>query len=187
MILFALAAPARAETDALGQYAEALAWPDKAKTAKLAFKEERTFPFRKFPKRYAGYMYRAPSGDLAIVYESPRALRLVIKPEEILLDKGDGKLEKLPTEGDDARAISDLMRGDLERLRSDWTNEAIDGGLRLTPHAGAGDAIKYIDVFVADGRVSAVEVNQANQATRRYEYGDLTWVIGDEAARPFAP
>ncbi|GHB90772.1 hypothetical protein [Cerasicoccus arenae] len=169
------------------RYADALAWPDKDQTAQLAFTEERNFPFRKFPKRYAGNMFRAPNGELAICYESPHAFRLVIQGDAILLDDGDGQLRPLPTDGADARVVSDLLRGDLGRLRADWTNEPIDDGLRLTPTLESiRKEIKYIDVTFADGRVQTVTVNQRNQAIRRYEFGALTWLTGDTAALPFA-
>lgn len=186
--MFALALPFGAQaTDALTQYADALAWPDRPETAQIAFTEEREFPFRKYPKRFAGQMFRAPSGELAIIYIEPRPLRLIIKPTEIILDQGDGEVRDLPTDSADARAIGDLLRGDLEQLRIGWTNETIDGGLRLTPKEGAaGEAVKFIDVRVTDGRVSAVAVYQRNQVVRRYAFGELTWVSGADAARPFA-
>ena len=181
-----LTTPAQGE-DALSQYADALAWPEDSETAQLSFKEERTFPFRRFPKRFAGEMYRAPNGDLAIVYTEPRTLRLVIKSDQILLDEGDGQLRKLPTDGADAQAIRDLIRGDLDQLRNEWKNEASDGGLRLAPtNDKAREAIKYIDVFVADGRVREVAVHQRNQVVRRYQFGELTHVTGNAAILPFA-
>ncbi|WP_309387040.1 hypothetical protein [Cerasicoccus frondis] len=176
-----------AHGDVLDDYVAVLTWPDKSETAQLAFTEERTFPFRRFPKRFEGQMYRAPNGDLAIIYPSPANIRLVICGDKILFDDGDGTLKPLPGNDADARAISDLLRGDIERLKADWTSTVEDHGLRLTPTLESiASELKYIDVTVEDQRVKTVEVHQRNQVVRLYKFGDLNWVEGDLATAPFA-
>ncbi|WP_309400994.1 hypothetical protein [Cerasicoccus maritimus] len=187
LVLLAACLPAARAADALDGFADALRWPDKTETAKLEFSEERTFPFRRFPKRFDGQMYRAPDGMLAIVYGAPANIRLVIEGDKILYDKGDGKLQPLPTDGADARAISDLLRGDIERLKADWNSSLENGALRLTPTLEPiANEIKYIEVTTDHGRVQTVEVHQKNQVVRKYDFGELTWIDGAAAAAPFA-
>lgn len=186
-MLLAMSSLAADTNPVLEKYASALEWPDNGQTAKLGFDEERSFPFRRFPKRYSGEMFRAPDGGVAICYQSPRELRLIIESDVIQLDEGDGKLRELRTEGDDARAISDLLRGDLEALSRDWRIEEIESGFRLSPKEGSSaEAIDYIDVTIADGRVRAVKVKQRDQVVRDYQFGEVSWVEGVDAARPFA-
>jgi len=175
-----------AEQTAFDTYAAALTWPERDETAKLSFSEERHFPFRRFPKRYSGAMYRTPTGELAIVYE--RGVRIVIRTEGLFIDEGDGRLRAAPMGATDAQAIGDLIRGDLDRLRNNWEAEKIDNGLRLRPRReSVREAIKRVDVTISEGRVSTVQVHQRNQAVRAYALGALTWLSPSEAAAPFAP
>jgi len=170
----------------LETYADALAWPDNGQTARIAFTEERSFPFRRFPKRYAGAMYRQPNGAVAICYDEPRAVRLLIDGNEILLDDGSG-IRPLPTEGGDARVIGNLIRGDLTALAEQWNTEATDDGFRLSPSASAesGD-IDYIEVRIAEDRVQGVKVKQRNQVIREYKFGEIRWVTDAESSQVFS-
>lgn len=171
----------------LEKYAPALTWPENGQTAQITFDEERSFPFRRFPKRYSGEMFRAPNGAVAICYRDPREIRLLIEDDMIWLDEGDGQLRELPAEGDDARAISDLLRGDLQTLSRDWKIEAIDNGFRLSPKEDSdAEAIDYIDVMINSTRVLGVKVRQRNQVIREYEFGERSWVTDENAQHPFA-
>lgn len=161
-----------AENDALTPYVSALEWPADAPVMMIAFSEERQFPFRKFPKRFAGTMYRSPKGELAICYNSPRAMRILLNKDEILIER-DGRLSPLPASSVDAGAMYDLLDGNLEMLRANWQPEARDDGFRLRPKADSlRDAVKWIDVSIVDNQVRSVAVHQSNQAIRRYEFAD---------------
>lgn len=185
-MLFGLGGPCL-QAEPVEDMLQRLVWPERPETAMLAFSEERTFPFRRFPKRYTGKMYRSPEGDLAIVYDSPRSMRLLIRGDSIQLDDGSGSLQTIPSDRFDGHAISDLLRGDVQQLKTNWNIEPTADGLKLSPKSESIAAnIDFIEVYFASQSVQSVRVHQSNQATRNYEFGEVVWISGDDAATQFA-
>jgi hypothetical protein len=163
----------------------ALAWPPGDQVARVAFTEERQFPFRRFPKRFSGTLDRSPSGELILSYTQPVRERLLLLPEGIYFENADGQRRELPAEAGYVRVLRDLIGGDQQALQRDWQIEPKTDGFTLTPKAPALDgSLKRVEVTVADGRVRGVQVFLSDGVVRRYTFDQLTWVPPAQFGRP---
>ncbi|MBC2594383.1 hypothetical protein H5P28_08950 [Ruficoccus amylovorans] len=156
---------------------EALAWPQGEEVARVAFTEERQFPFRRFPKRFSGTLDRSPQGELVLCYTEPGRERLLILADGIYFEGSDGQRRELPAEAGYVRVLRDLIGGDQTALRRDWRAELASGGFTLYPATPEMDrTLKRVEVGVEDGRVSTVQVFLSDGVVRRYKFGPLQWV-----------
>lgn len=176
---------ASAETTPAAPELAALAWPEGEQVARVAFSEERQFPFRRFPKRFNGTIDRAPNGELILCYTGSSSERLLLLEDGIYFEDAGGHRQRLPAEAGYVRVLRDLIGGDQEALRRDWRIEPQADGFVLYPQAPELErSLKRVEVTVEKGRVAAVKVYLSDGVVRRYFFEELTWVPREQFGQP---